>query len=269
MLKIFTIQYFVLLIYIIKCFIIILFVIYGSKMEESKKVYFYNIDFLRILFCMLIILRHILNSAISSPVVINSNIFSYLIYNSKFLDISVDFFFVISGFFLFYATDFSKNICEFALKKLIRLLPVVIFALVLWYICAFFLNEIPNIYDDIWTLFLMQNIGLTFNPSSIGGTWYVSVLFWCSLFIFYAYKSLQKNHFNLIMATLCVLSYSFYLHSNIPNHSNFAYIFNQGVIRGIGGLLLGYFIYNFYVGILKNFRIKPPKPFEKKCLYFF
>lgn len=93
---------------------------------------FENIEFLRFLFCIIIVYFHIFHSSILKFIEgLNSTpIYKTLCTNCSDAWIIVEFFFIMAGFFLYksYLKNKNQTFVEFAIKKIIRLWPVFAFA---------------------------------------------------------------------------------------------------------------------------------------------
>lgn len=141
-------------------------------------------------------------------------------------------------------------------KKLIRLLPVVLFATIIFLtIYCLLKHKIYIPVKEVWTIFMLQNVGFTSEYSTLANTWYVSVLFWVSCLYFYLYKIMDKKWFNILMCITAFLSYTYYF--NVAAGINVVhtdYIFNYGIIRGIAGMSLGYIILQCYKDIIEKLR---------------
>ena len=149
-----------------------------------------NIEFLRLIFILILIYCHL---PLLTSVLPNIPIYHFISNNAKFSVLVVDFFFVLSGFFLKYTTDFQQDTIDFIKKRMKRLWSVVAFGS-LGYIGLGFFNIISygdNIYDYVYSFFFLDNIGVTLNH--VGPSWYVSVLLLVSLFYFYLYKALPRS----------------------------------------------------------------------------
>ena len=157
----------------------------------EKKIRFYNVDFLRFLLAVQIVVRH----QICKWAGLDD--FTALV-SSKFnlWSIAVEFFFILAGFFMFLGIKKETDTLDFAKKRFLRLAPLVWFLVIISAIISPVINVKFSYDGNILTIPLMHSIGFT--PTSItGGTingtiWFVSVLFWCSLFYFYIYKIFDK-----------------------------------------------------------------------------
>ncbi len=220
-------------------------------METKNKIRFYNVDFLRFLLAIQVVIHHQTckwGGLKEFTTLIPSKFNLWLI--------AVEFFFIIAGFFMFKNIKKETDTLEFAKKRFLRLAPLVWFLLIVYIILSLFINGINFSLDgNILTIFLMHSIGL--NPGKVlGGTingpiWFVSVLFWSSLFYFYINKVIEKKYLNLIVWIIVAFSYGTVLHlSNFQMHNvitkNVFYFCNTGLLRGLAGLGVGYFLAMLY-----------------------
>ena len=180
--------------------------------------------------------------------------------------ICVDFFFIISGFFLFRKIDKSEDTVHFAKNKIIRLLPTIWFSIAVYFILSLFISGMPfNFNNNIQSIFLLNSIGFS-SHQSMGSThqaWFIAALFWCSLFYFYINKIFDKKYTNLIIWLIVAGGYGFILNCNYPGFagakSNSFLFINQGIVRALAGLGVGYFLVMLYEsGFLKTIN-KPGK----------
>ena len=233
------------------------------------KKYYYNIDFLRCILCISVLIVHFRKVLLINPDFKNIILYKLLL-EIRGNSLCVDCFFMLSGFFMFLTTDFGQTIINFVRKKLVRLLPLVIFAAIpslLGY--CIYKQTFTFIFDDIWILFMLQCVGFTRKIITLGNTWFVSVLFWVSCFYFYLFKIINKKIFNIIVASIVYFCYVFYVNSYLVNYKSPFYtfgIFNYGVIRGLAGIGLGYFIYTLCQSIAKK-SAADIIPTSKKILY--
>ena len=107
-----------------------------SRAHEEVN-YYYNIDFLRFVFAIIIVYYHIFHSNIMNYV--NGNeVYNNLRRLCGYAGAIVECFFIISGFFLFHS--FRKkdmaSVTQFSIKKIFRLWPVLAFSILIG--CLFF-----------------------------------------------------------------------------------------------------------------------------------
>ena len=91
---------------------------------------FRNLELLRIIGCIAIILLHLFNNARLHGLFGNIRLYDKLFKMTSNGQKAVDLFFILSGFFFALKYNSSQSICEFLKKKIIRLYPVFIFGIV-------------------------------------------------------------------------------------------------------------------------------------------
>lgn len=221
----------------------------------KNSTYFKNLDFLRFVFILIIVCCHLQHGAIN-PFYDKIHFYKTLHDWFTYSWLPVEFFFIISGFFLFLKTDFNQKFITFAKNKLIRFIPLILFSMGCWFVANIFLPIGYAGHENIFTILCIQNIGLTFSNGNVPASWFISALFWTMCFYFYLYKITTKEWFNMITACIVLFCYSFWLHTSGTNTDNVAYVFNIGAIRALAGLGLGYFIsmaYQESIDKIKNF----------------
>lgn len=140
---------------------------------------FMNIEFLRIMAILAIIMLHIFNSGMGlHSLSLNVHLYDKLFKMTSNGQKGVDFFFIISGLFLYMSMIKlpEQSLFQFICKKLIRLWPVMIFATIL----AFVLNLLGLLHftywDNIYALLFLNGTPLAINQGNISVTWYCSAL---------------------------------------------------------------------------------------------
>lgn len=206
-----------------------------------------NIEFLRFIFIIVLVYCHL---PLLTSVFPDVSLYSFITHNAKFSVLVVDFFFILSGFFLKYTLNTEMDTFDYLKKKFIRLWSVVAFAIICyWCLNCFNISSYgDNIYNSLFSFFFIDNIGITLHHC--GPSWYVSVLVLVSLFYFYLFKALPEKVANLIIGFLVWFSYTFTINADngaIAQHimvqNN---IFCMGLLRGLGGIGLGIFLYYAY-----------------------
>lgn len=214
--------------------------------QNSNKRYFYNIDFLRFIFSIIIVYFHIFSNI--DKFYDNSVVMDTYLHLGKICvnaDLIVDCFFIIAGFFLFRTilankTDFK----QYVINRIARLWPVLAFSFlvgVIFFKC--------KLYTAIINSLFLQCIGVTLLYKGIN--WYISPFFWVSIFYFYLLKNFDKKYTHLVFA-FCIY---FSLVGNINyfdggvGRETICFFFNSGVMRALSGIGIGYFIGSFYENI--------------------
>ena len=188
--------------------------------SELRAPRLHNIEFLRILFTFCIFCCHFLDAF----KVTNEGRFS------------VEFFFILSGFFLYYTIDNQKNVQTFVLKKVIRFLPLMLFGQV---VCDLISLKF-RFQNYISLAFFLPSTGLTdFNYFSVGAAWYVCALFWILLFYFYLVKTKMQSTADIVIGIItfiCCVAYN-----KIP-HNMMRALFPHYMLRGLICIGIGYFL---------------------------
>lgn len=200
-----------------------------------------NIDFLRILFALMIAFHHFTNmGAIKN----STNLFVSSLPAATFnLPFIVDFFFVMAGFFLVVAWK-EQTVTEFIRNKFIKLFPLMLCYLLLIRLWSF-MGIIDYPYkDSLFSLLLLDNVGLSINNSGVA--WFISAYFVTVCFYYALIKNFRKDNVNLTIFLLIYFSYAFLVHKQNGNisgtYKTYYNILNVGMLRSIAGIGVGYFI---------------------------
>lgn len=224
-----------------------------NKLTDTKK--FYNIDFLRFVFCIVIVYYHILHSNIISYTA-SSSFYENLAAQSNFAGGLVICFFILSGFFLYksYIRRPDMPTGEFVLKKIARLWGVLALYTV---ITAVFFKS--GVYTSIMNVLFLQSVGLSSNQTGIN--WFVSPLFWTLIFYFVLAKCVKKERImNLVTAVLSYFSFVIVLtYNGFKLSRDTAYgVFSLSELTAVGcigaGWLIAAALNHFYsLDAIKNF----------------
>jgi len=218
-----------------------------------------NLEILRIIGFIAVLLLHLFTSRLCKvfPDIEIYNTLGEIFSNGNK---AVDLFFILSGFFFALKLNINQSLWHFVKKKLIRFYPVMIFVM----ICFSFMSLLGfikfKIYEPIINLLFLNGTPLVMRIGTPGIFWYLSALMWSLVFYFYLLKNYEKKNVNLIIAMIIFLGYGIIIHSldgEIHSHSRYIESFiNIGMLRGLCGVGLGYFIaewYNSNIEIIKNF----------------
>lgn len=209
-----------------------------NKLKQNER--FKNIDFLRFILALIIMMFH------------SRRYFELSTLNHG--NVGVDFFFIIAGFFLFINIKPSDTL-TFVKKRFLRLVPMIWFLLLIVFISSLFISEIQFSFNNhLLRIFLLDTIGLspltTGKNTGLVVSWFVSVLFITSIFYFYINKLFEKKYLNLIIGLITLFSYITYYSNNgfaTDGHTEVIYhLLPIGVLRGLGGIGIGYFISDLY-----------------------
>ena len=232
-----------------------------GKIEKLK-----NVEFLRFIFSIGIVFFHVIRW-LGKPFLSDVSIFNFL-YVNNWSAICVEFFFIVSGFFLITTTDFSISFGDFVKRKIIRLLPVLWCSITVYFILSLFTSLVYSKWNNIFALLLCNNLGISHTVGNIIPSWFVSSLFWGGLFYFFIVKYTSKNWINFIISVIIILLFSFLSHANMncAFSKNFGYMFNAGMLRALAGMGLGYLLGVEYLQY-KDFVIKYQEKFITKILF--
>lgn len=191
-----------------------------------------SIEILRIFFTFTIIIFHIFG--ILDPKM-------ETIFYARHARIIVEFFYIISGYFLYKLFLKNNDFNNMAIKKIFRLFPVV-FVMVI-FISIF---EHQALYKLIPDLFLLSSIGIANKAVTGGYCWFVYPLFWISC-LYFALLIIIKDKFkfnflNIIMIYFSLVILSTYNIQFSYTTDNILNIFNAGMLRAIAGIGTGVFI---------------------------
>lgn len=221
----------------------------NTQIISNKTNKFKNIEFLRFFLAWVVVIHHV------NRRLLNKNLFGglYKNYLSQHNgNKAVEFFFIISGFFLIYGFNKNLSTFDFIKKKIIRLSPLMLFFNIIYIIISLFTKSIKyDTYNNILSLLFLGNIGVTKAYGNLGGfVWHVSVLFWVSFLYFYLLKYFERKNINLFSAISIWFSYVFMIQARNGNISNILKTYNNifvvGLLRGLGGMGIGYFIASIY-----------------------
>lgn len=209
-----------------------------------------NIEFLRIIGCIAIILLHLFNKTqlhgLFSDIEIYNKFFNMTNNGQK----AVDLFFIISGFFFALKFNPVQSIWEFLKHKFIRLYPVLRFGLVTYFLISLTGAVKFTFYDNILNLLCLNGTFLVLKHGNLGAFWYVSSMLWTFVLFSYLLKNYEKKNVDLFIALLVFFSYGFIIHAKggaiNSNTQTFYNIFNVGMMRAFGGIGVGYFIAQWY-----------------------
>lgn len=218
-----------------------------EKEGTPSKEKFLNVELLRFIFCVIIFFAHYY---MIGRLGFYHGEFDALAANVRNGYMAVEYYFIIAGFFLIYTFKQGQSVMDFIKTRIIRLWPLVFFLFVL-YMAAGCLGVVKfRLYSNVLSLLLLENIGITLKWGNMGHDWFVSVLFFVSIFYFYIFKYFKKTTYNFFIPIIVLLCYTFLVHKSnggMGQHIKTYYgFFNGGILRGLGGMGLGYILYLFY-----------------------
>lgn len=240
-----------------------------------------KIELLRFLFAIAILLRHINLKAFE----LNKSFGSFTL--GKLGYIGVEFFFLVSGFFMARSIfknnnkkssdEYSSN-WEFILKKIKAILPYHLMACIIMIIIIIFRdkgNALNLIMIKSPSLLLLQNTGILGNVKPlIASEWYLSAMF-ISMFIIYPFLKKDYNKFVYSVAPIISLLTIGYIVSQTGFLSGTSELLGftfKANYRALGEICLGIMAFEISRKIsdykLNSQKIKLLKVFEFLCYLF-
>lgn len=211
---------------------------------------FKNIEFLRIIGCIAIIMLHIFLMMKKADLFQDISIYHHFRNMTSNGQKAVDLFFIISGFLFAYKLNLHKSLWEFVKGKLLRFYPVFIFVILLYLLTSFTGILEFKFYDNVLSLLCLDGTGLTLSRGNVTVFWYVSSLIWVLALYYYLLQNYEKKTVNLFIAISIFFCYGFMIHAKGGAINNplqtFYNIFNVQMLRAFGGIGIGYFIGEWY-----------------------
>lgn len=222
---------------------------------------FKNIEFLRIIGCIAIVLFHLFKSNRLGGLFMDIDFYQKLNEMTSCGDKAVELFFIISGIFFALTLKPTQDLWSFVKKKLIRLYPAMLFGIITFFFLSLIFHFKFNFRKNIISLFLLDGTLFQLETGQIGSLWYVPALLWTLVFYFYLRKYYRKEDVNLWISLLVIFGYGFILHTQggriYQVQTTYYYIFNIGMLRALAGVGLGYLIgeiYNNKCEIIRNIK---------------
>ena len=182
--------------------------------------------------------------------------------NSSF----VEMFFIMAGFFLYntYKNKPDLTLGEFAVNKIIRLWPVMVFEVI---VIALFISSFKT--SNIFDILFLKCVGISSQYKGI--TWYISPLFWITIFYFSLLKNFNNKKLNIVIVVMVYFSYVININHGYSRETIY-YGLNLAVLRAISGIGLGYLVgqaFNKYGFILTQKTNKIHKKIAKTIFFSF
>ena len=176
----------------------------------------YNIDFLRLLFVVLIVYYHLICKGYVHEE--HVALLAHMKKNALLIgDVGNMALFIVSGYFLFGSLEKrDKAFLQFSLHRLLRFWPTLCFAVLCMGALGLFHLVEFDVGQNILNLFAItkSGTGLTLRLTNLHTSWFVCTLFWASLFYYALYSSVKtRNTFNLIVALIVWFSIVLFVNS--------------------------------------------------------
>lgn len=192
----------------------------------------YTVEFLRVFFILIIVAGHALQLVPDFA----DNVKSFFRTTFFNLDIAVEYFFIIGGFFLYRRANFGTDVWAQIKKTYWRLMPCMMFALLLCVVLhiASFSKVVPKA--------LTMTYGIGFEKKDIFpyGGWFLCTYFWVSCFLITLFSRYKQTAW--LILGICMYA-GFCMMVHVPRefyhtHAFFGVI-GEWVVRGILSMGLG------------------------------
>ena len=205
-----------------------------------------NIEFLRIIAILAILMLHFFNSTWGiHSLGLNVHLYDKLYKMTANGQKGVEFFFILSGlfFYLGISKDSALSLYDFIRKKIIRMWPVMAWGVLLAFILSLFGLVKFYYWDNIYALLFLNGTALQGNFGNISPSWYCSAMLFHFVLFFYLYKNMPEKWFWFMLCVGIYISYGIILQAkgfqiNNPRQT-FGYIFDVGMLRAWGGIGIG------------------------------
>lgn len=163
--------------------------------------------------------------------------------------VAVDFFFMLSGFYLMKTWEKKKpEAIRFVFGKYSRFFWVYVSSILLYDLYVFkegLGDGLIKVLSSVPDMLCLQMTGI-FTPSSNGVLWYISAMLIVSFFLISLLNLSKKWSVNLVFPVLMLIGYSAIqtLAGNLDVHTKMEgeRIIMPGLIRGFGGMIIGIYI---------------------------
>ena len=221
---------------------------------EREKQRLKNIDFLRVLACLAIIIFHIFRPEFMYMKNFHDiDLYNSLVNMTKDGQIGIELFFIISGFFFVYKLNTNYSLFEFIKNKIIRFHPVLISIIIISFLVSLTGIIQWDFYKNLFYIFCLPGTGLVYKsyPTQVDQFWFCSSLIWVLALFFYLRKNFEKKSVNLFIAIGIFFAYSLIIQTQCGALTNTTkihyYIFIPGLLRAFAGIGIGYFIGEWYI----------------------
>lgn len=203
----------------------------SAALKESPREKMENIEFLRIVFTLIIVGHHFLGKL--------------QIWNVSWQ--AVNLFFILSGFFLAKTFSPDKNVGRYIINSFIRFSPLILLGACLR--CLYKTKfSIEGILSEV---FFLSSTGIYDGRPYNTVSWYISVLFWVLLLYLYILKTRKRETVNLIFSIIAFLGIiglnkrGFRLEF-LGDKGDIGYLFEMTLVYGLALVAVGYFTWIIY-----------------------
>ncbi|MBQ4614983.1 MAG: acyltransferase [Akkermansia sp.] len=182
--------------------------------EKRKQPLIKNIEFLRIVFTIGVLICHFRDTL-------------YGIWSGGYF--GVEFFFILSGYLLALTFRKDRAILAIAKRNWIRFVPLIIISCIL---CG-------GGWNSFLGVLMLQDTGLAMYHIDDPPSWYIAVLFWCTLFYLGFLKSYTGDKRNFLIGVLVFVTYLLRARQHTPTWLMLDEYVSKDLLRGIAGMGAG------------------------------
>lgn len=169
-------------------------------------------------------------------------------------NVSVDFFFIVSGFLLLYKFDPEKTAAQYTVKRVKKLWPHFLFSFAILFVVRQFLmydglkNLVKNILSSVYEIAGIKMAGYDFGIHYNWATWYISVMMIIGYLIYWLLKEHYKLFTQIIAPLAPILIYSYFMRvrGGITDMKIEGLFMNDYLLRGLAGMSMGCVCYLIY-----------------------
>ncbi len=172
-----------------------------------------NVEFLRILFTVDVVLAHFI-ACLNVP------------FNAG---LPVEFFFILSGYFLALKFNPDKTVPQIAKARFAAWMPLIVFGGLL---CNGNLQSFK-------ALLFLQSTGIAFDNVPNAPAWYLAILFWVSIFYFCVFRAFKAETAKLVVGTLSFLLSVVCAQTGVGIWDRIFLYFPRGLITGTACVGIG------------------------------
>lgn len=191
----------------------------GARSPQKKQPTLQNIEFLRILFTLFVLISH----------------FFAPFHIPNMGGQAVEFFFLLSGYLLALTYRPERKISDIAVNRYVRFVPLVVLGGIL--------------SGGGWASFegclMIQNTGLLKGDIPNQPAWYIAVLFWCSLFYVGLMKQLSNKAMIMVVSVIAFLTSLMVANTLGDRLECFAGFMPLGMLRGLSCMAIGIVLAQF------------------------
>lgn len=201
-----------------------------SNLEKRS----YHVEALRFILASVIVLYHILHSAIIPYTGEASDTYNRYAQLTDSASLLVQCFLVMGGYYLYGTLKKKPAFWSFLTGRFIRLWPVLAFSVLILVLTGY-----ESFEDAFLDMFMLRATGLSLSWRGI--IWYIGPFFWCSVLIGGLFSCMSHSKATVLVCTLSWIGYGIsvnYLHGGLGRDTIWSWL-SLAMVNVFGGLTLG------------------------------